>query len=256
MKRNLSFLLLPLLVGVAGCGVFGRPAQDKTELYVTKGGVDIVSYTGTLRGAYVLPPGSQARFCAEPAPDVSLDTLKEIAATLKATAETVGNVAKPSIEAGIDSKITTKALELQGRTALVVLARDLLYRLCELSLNHVPGTEAYRSATDQYTQVLTVIETLAAADQASASADLLRAQQEATRIMDDTRSKANRIMAYVTKSDGAIDAAKLKVLADGLANASQSLKKYIASLTDPLALGNYLDRTSPAVVAALASGIP
>jgi hypothetical protein len=245
-----------LLTGLAGCGAFSRPAQDKTEIFVTKAGVDVVSYTGTLRGAYVLPPGSQARFCAEPAPDVSLDTLKEIAANLKATAETVGSVAKPAIEGGIESKITTKALELQGRTALVVLARDLLYRLCELSLNHPPDSEAYKAAATQYTQVLEVIQVLAAADQASAHADLLRAQMEATRILADTRPKVARIMAHVRKADGTIDAAKLRALADRLPNASTSLKNYVASLIDPVALEGFLETTSPALVGDLSAGIP
>ena len=87
-------------------------------------------YSASIRGTYFKSTDAASKFCAEPAPDVALDTLQKFAAELNVKVEGSG-------EGGgkVSSEVGSKVVELAGRTQLILLARELLYRACELSLN-------------------------------------------------------------------------------------------------------------------------
>lgn len=148
MGRALGFPIL-FLTTAALTGCFSSDQDEARTAVIGKSGVDLVSYTGTTRGTYVWPKDNSANVCAEPPPDLGLATARELSANLKAAAEALGPVGAPSIDAGGAAKLTSAAFELAGRSQLVLLAREFLYRHCELAANFDPGSEHYAALAAQ-----------------------------------------------------------------------------------------------------------
>ena len=116
MPRALWGVLWTLAVAVVLSGCF-RSDQDRAlTTEIGKSGLDLVSYTGTTRGAYIWPADGGRHVCAEPPPDLGLTTARELAANLKAAAEAIGGVGAPSLEAGGTAKLSSAAIELAGRS--------------------------------------------------------------------------------------------------------------------------------------------
>lgn len=115
----------------------------------------LIDYDASRRGAYVLPAGS-ARVCAEPAPDVAIESITKIIAELK--------IPNSNVDASTQVELSTKVVELAGRTQLVLILRESLYRLCEQGLN---GTLSNEQINDRYKQVLDTIVLLARSDLAA-----------------------------------------------------------------------------------------
>lgn len=123
-----------------------------------------VTYPSNLRGAYFVDKNSNVRFCAEPAPDVALENLQKLSANLAAT---LGNGDQGN--AALNAELKTKVIELAGRTELLLVAREMLYRACELSINHdITPTQL----TDIYNSVSNLIMNLARAEETQAEANL------------------------------------------------------------------------------------
>lgn len=140
---------------VAGCAT----PQRHAELLVLSNGSEVVTYPADLRGAYI----ANGRSCAEPMPDVALVSTQKLAGTLKLLSDT-----GQSIEATAAADLAAKVAELSGRTQLVLLARDVLFRLCEMNADQ-------QTSVALFGRVLDMIEHLAQADQDKAAADLLHA---------------------------------------------------------------------------------
>lgn len=147
--------LLAIVALLAGCSL----PQRRVELLELSGGGQVVSYPADLRGAYVVG----GRTCAEPVPDVALASNSDLTAALKLLSET-GQTA----EATAAAKLASKVVELSGRTQLVLLARDVLFRVCEMGADE-------QTSVALFNRVVDMIERLARADQDKAAADLLHA---------------------------------------------------------------------------------
>lgn len=156
-------LLLSALLVLPGCS---NP-QMHAEIVKLEGyPAYTITYPAELRGAYFFRNGSTLKYCAEPAPDVALDTLQKLTTSLTATladAEKVGGK--------LATELSAEVVQLAGRTELLLLAREMLYRACELSLN---GTTASEASMNLYERVAQLIENLSKADKVSAQADLAR----------------------------------------------------------------------------------
>src|SRR5687768_2835086 len=205
MPRGLWGVSWTLAAAIAlfGCG---RNQEEARPLVIGKGGLDPVSYTGTTRGAYIWPADGGRHVCAEPPPDLGLTTAREISANLKAAAQTLGNIAAPSIDAGGAAKLSSAAIELAGRSQLVLLAREFLYRECELAANFSKDDVRYPVLAGQYEKILSVVVTLANAERDRAAAELLSVQIEAARLNEVQDQDIAKIAAHVTRADGSIDA--------------------------------------------------
>lgn len=158
-----------LLLAVTACEL---PSDEAELIKVDNAKASALVYTASIRGAYFLEDGSGAKFCAEPPPDIALDTLQKLAAKL--------NVQVTGAGAGggeFSSELSGKVVELAGRTQLIVLARELLYRACELSLNH--GDIAPEQTLAMYQEVVNLIKNLGQADLARAQADVLKRAEAA-----------------------------------------------------------------------------
>lgn len=107
-----------------------------------------VTFPAELRGVYVEPAGGAIKFCAEPSPDVAMQTLQRIAASLDGAKR---------VEGGLTAEASATLVELAGRSELVLLARELLFRACELSLNEGERGTAGR-LYDQVVQLIATID--------------------------------------------------------------------------------------------------
>lgn len=141
LARNLGLAMALLLLG--GCGFFAQKHAETMTLGDSN--IQAITYPPELRAAYAVNEGSTARYCAEPPPDVALSTIQKIAGEAKATTES-GTEA----EGKFSAEASTTALELAGRTQIVLLAREMLYRICELSLNSASAGQS-APAADQPT---------------------------------------------------------------------------------------------------------
>ncbi len=222
MGRALGFPIL-LLATAALAGCFSSDQDEARTAVIGTSGIDLVSYTGTTRGAYVWPKDNTAKVCAEPPPDLGLTTARELSANLKAAAEALGPVGAPSIEAGGAAKLTSAAFELAGRSQLVLLAREFLYRECELAANFAPGTTPYEKLAEQYAKILDVVVALANADKAQAEKELIETALAARNQEVVQEIKIGLILQSVAKADGSIDRDKLTKLLEK-AGISQSVK--------------------------------
>jgi hypothetical protein len=245
LRRAPLVTILALLAGCAGAN------QEKAYTdEIGKSGFRLVSYTGTTRGAYIWPDGKSGHICAEPPPDLGLTTAREISANLKAAASTLGAIASPSIDAGGAAKLSSAAIELAGRSQLVLLAREFLYRECELAANFGPGSEQYRSAISQNEQILHVVLQLAEADIKRAAAEYQETLNKAAELNKTQDAKIAVIAAAVSKSDGSLDQEVLrKALA--MTKLDDSVKNAVASRTTIPDLVDFLRQLPDAEVQAL-----
>lgn len=159
-----ALLALFVIVGYGGCGV---PQRGPEVLPVGKGGV-VVVYPADLRAAYVMPLRTKARICAEPAPDVALASITKQSGSIGAQ----GGGGQLGIDT--DSEVGANVVELAGRKQLVLLAREAMYRLCELSLTGADPLEMLRL----FERVIAFIEKLGEIEQASTQVELMRLQRQ------------------------------------------------------------------------------
>jgi hypothetical protein len=254
MAHRLQVSIL-LLTAVALSGCF-RSDQDRAlTTEVGKSGVNLISYTGTTRGAYLWPEGNTKRICAEPPPDLGLNTAREISANLKAAAQSIGGIGAPSLDAGGAAKLSSAAIELAGRSQLVLLSREFLYRECELAANFAPGSEPYNALASQYAQILEVVVKLAEADKAQAQKELLEVALAAKNAEVAQETKIGLIVGSVAKPDGSIDPDKLRALLDK-AGVSQSVKDVLLAETSRDGLTRRLDDLGDATINSILAARP
>lgn len=186
MKAPLM-VLMPL-VAMTGCGtgVSSRIAGSSSLYQMNGNSGYAVTYDSRGRGAYVAvterierdenknPIGKflQLKLCAEPTPDASANlgynsqTRASVDASLTYQAVTAG------AKVGVDNiqAITSTLADVAQRTELVLVMRDMLYRVCELHLNgvldndktaaafaHVIGVTAVLGQRDTVGRLLTLL---------------------------------------------------------------------------------------------------
>lgn len=162
LKKRNGVVVSGLLV-LSGCA---NPQMHAEIVKIEDYPAYTITYPAELRGAYFFKNGSTLKYCAEPAPDVALDTLQKFTMGLTATladAEKVGGK--------LATELSAEVVQLAGRTELLLLAREMLYRACELSLN---GTTESKVSMNLYRRVALLVENLSLADKASAQAELAR----------------------------------------------------------------------------------
>lgn len=141
------------LLLLAGCSL---PQRHASVLELSDG-AQVVAYPAELRAAYVTPPG--IRVCSEPMPDVSLTSAQDLSGAIKMLSST-----GQSIEGKAAVRLATTAAELSGRTQIVLLARDLLYRVCEMGPDQATAVLLFNRVAD-------LVETLGKVDEKRAEAD-------------------------------------------------------------------------------------
>jgi hypothetical protein len=165
--KKLSWLAAGvLLLTVCGCATTQQTAQ-KMELEMAKSSV--ITYPSQMRGTYLFKSDENMRICSEPVPDVAMDALAKFSASLKETA-----ASGLSIEPTLAYEMNVKAVELAGRTQLVLLAREMMFRACELSLNNRDN----ETAKKMFDKIVDVIDKMATTDQTKADAAKTNAEKD------------------------------------------------------------------------------
>lgn len=152
---------------LAGCAL----PQRRVEVLDLPNRDQVISYPADLRGAYV----TDGRTCAEPVPDVALASTSQLAGALKLLSET-GQTAEATATADLAAKVA----ELSGRTSLVLLARDLMYRICELGLDQQTSVALFNRVAD-------LVERLGKADEDRAAAHLAAAMKRSSALFDGAK---------------------------------------------------------------------
>lgn len=123
MRKN----VLLLLTAIASSGCAGV-ASTPHPVHLKIGGIDTLSTSASVTSLIIKSDESQ-RFCAQPVADATFS-------------ESEGNsfsiMTVPGTNKGDSMSEASASDEMQGRVPAVLMARELFYRLCELSLNN-PG---------------------------------------------------------------------------------------------------------------------
>lgn len=123
-RRSLG--LLAVALAGAGCASLPGTSDGRSENLIDRNGVDVVAADAGRQLVFFKDAGTNERLCHAPSPDFSR------------TAGTGMAVAVPTWdggEVGVGSTASKGAVDLGGREGLVLLARELMYRACELATN-------------------------------------------------------------------------------------------------------------------------
>jgi hypothetical protein len=128
--------------------VFSGCAQREVRtISIPEGSNQLASHPAELRATYSLAHKSSIRLCAEPPPDVGLSSTVGVTVTPPGGGQSGGNV-------------ENTVVKLEGRTALVLLAREMLYRACEafIDRNEAVSKMLYEEALKAITDIGTSIK--------------------------------------------------------------------------------------------------
>jgi len=205
MPRQLRWFFTSIIL-LTACA----QSQQRADLIRFNGaGWSAVTYPAQVRGAYMLDKNSVSGFCAEPVPDVAMDTVSKVMASVEASIPETATVG-----AEIDASTAATAVQLAGRSELVLLVRELLYRLCEMSLNHKTESKMYKEIAGQYQDVINLIVMFARTDQAYAEKELVDAQARAGVIVNERSTNIGKIIKHLLSDDGSLDKKNLEDLED------------------------------------------
>lgn len=137
---------------LAGCAV--APPLAKTEKF-TVGGIDMLSTSAEQQIVLFHSPENIVKVCLVPPPDAVATFGENISLGVKGT--------------GVGESESDGAAVLGGRGPTALIARDLLFRTCELSLNYKLTKD---EALQLYRQTLSSIEKMSAAPDRLGSASL------------------------------------------------------------------------------------
>lgn len=115
-RNQLSIVGFALIL--AGCSV---PGMKQQVHFTDRNGVDILTDLENGTGYTIVPTLSKERICRTSAPDV-IASMSDSAA-VSALGESAGN------------NESFSSVTLGGRSPEVLIAREIMYRICELSLN-------------------------------------------------------------------------------------------------------------------------
>lgn len=152
---------------LATCGCAAQQTKVRS-MEIDTGKSTIITYPAQVRGAYLFKPGENIKMCSEPVPDVAMESLEKLTASLKET-----TAAGLSLQPELAYELSSKAIELAGRTQLVLLAREMLFRACELSINN--GDAA--TAKSMFNKIIEVIGDMATSDKTKAETENKKAEE-------------------------------------------------------------------------------
>jgi hypothetical protein len=169
----------------AGCSYLYEPKPVVSKLESQ----EILSHTASVKNTFVFDRESPLIFCAEPPPDAAFTQTMDIDFSFAL----VGSGGDSG-----DEREESAEMEMDGRTPPIMLARELLYRLCEFSKNHQIDTA---TAIDLYKQNLDIIKGVA--DKTAENTTLTIGETLST---TETESVTESIPAMATATNNGSDA--------------------------------------------------
>lgn len=142
MLARVTLILFSTLL--SGCSELYEPRPQRLELQERT----VFSQTSSVRNTYVFDKGRRYRFCAEPSPDAGFTQQEAFGISVAI----IGSGSEKGSEEESSGEI-----EFTGRVPHVLLARELLFRLCEFNVNHELSTQ---TAVDLYRKNLDIIQSV------------------------------------------------------------------------------------------------
>ena len=165
-KALASILLLSLFLG----------CSTTKQINVPDDGLTVIDYAADRRGAYLMKVGDgKYAIVSEPSPDVA----KEITASLGLSADTIGDLASPELQAAYANKV----VDLASRSQTLQVLREALFRLSEM------GASSDITAVNRielYKKVLDTVRLIAATEFADSGASQEIKDKTLNRFLDDT----------------------------------------------------------------------
>lgn len=124
LKILTTFVALFALVILSGCASLTNPSRLHQ---LDPGNSYALDLDASRRGVYVISRDHPVSICAEPAPDVAIEFVTKLLAEVK--------IPSSDLDAKTQAELSSRVIELAGRTQTVLFLRESLYRLCEQSLN-------------------------------------------------------------------------------------------------------------------------
>lgn len=113
-------------LALSACGVLPSASDEKSEFLIDRQGVDVIAADAGRQLTYLKDQGAKERFCRGPLPDFSRTA---------GTSASLGVPTTTGATLGVGNSLSKGTLDLGGRDPLVLIARELLYRACELATN-------------------------------------------------------------------------------------------------------------------------
>jgi len=156
-----------VVLSLAGCGSIWPKSYGKL---FERDGVSMVTVPDNTRETYFNDPNSLERHCRAPSPDVAMTTSDGFSINAPGPGLYGGNE-------GITSSAGGGALSLGGRSPALLIAREMLYRACELTSNlNLPKDETiaiyerFLQSIESISKIQTSAGTSSASEQMSGSA--------------------------------------------------------------------------------------
>jgi hypothetical protein len=161
MKHQIVALTISALL-LSGCAAI----QPSTSVHaIATGQPTYIDMDASRRGVVIIPRKDSGYYvCAEPSPDVALETVSKILAEAK----TDGS----AIDAKAEAELKTAVVELSKTQTSIRFLRESLYRICEQSINQNLSAE---QVTKLYELAITTALKLAEADVTKNQAELAKA---------------------------------------------------------------------------------
>lgn len=131
---------------LSGCA--NSPSTSRqAETVIDRAGVDIVASDSTRQLTYLKERGSTERFCRGPGADAITTESQGVSAQIPLRGSSVG----------LGEESTKGAVDLGGRNPAVLIARELMYRACELASNTNADGATERLIYMQFLQAILTI---------------------------------------------------------------------------------------------------
>lgn len=131
---------------LSGCAN-SQSANGQRETLIDRAGVDILASDSTRQLTYMKESGTKERFCRGPGADSIRTASEGVSVQLPLRGSS----------AGVGEERTTGAVDLGGRNPAVLIARELMYRACELASNTNADGATERQIYMQFLQAVTAI---------------------------------------------------------------------------------------------------
>lgn len=203
----ISIVCISLL---SGCGALAPQKAALLDSRTLKSDAELITMPANLRTIDIRENGEKSKYivCSEPMPDIAMSNVLKLAleASQNATGKTSTVTGADSASAEAAQSIGVKgsgeaaatALELAGRTQVVLLAREFLYRNCVARANGWLDDEKFNDSQvriiDQISDMISLEK-----EQAKASAAKAEAQAAAVKLVLDKKAIAD--VAAAVKSE-------------------------------------------------------
>jgi hypothetical protein len=204
-----------VLVGIivlSGCSVLSpqKPQKISSEAIGDMG--DMYSIPANLRTIDIRKKDADYIVCSEPVPDIAMSNALKLAldASNTQSAETSATTGDDSASGSVSNALglkgssdaSTTALELAGRTQIVLLAREFISSNCKARANGWIDDDEYKLGQDKIVEQITAMITT---DKVKAQAEKAKAEAIKAAVKLDKKALANVAGAFLqAKADACL----------------------------------------------------